>query len=112
MIKTIKFSKEYNSGTYRWYAVLPEWLGSKDELEMVMGADTMLDYLSEGEYCVDLQLSTEEPNKYKYRLEFINEIYDGALYELVGQNIDRFEVWLCSVTKFVFGEYPQNIYIN
>jgi hypothetical protein len=39
-MKTFKFEKEKDN---RWYIILPEWTGEKEELEMVCGADSMLD---------------------------------------------------------------------
>ncbi len=37
-MKKFKFNKEAQN---RWYIELPEWTGSKSELEMVFGADTL-----------------------------------------------------------------------
>jgi len=107
-MKSYLFNKESD---YRWFVEIPEWEGSKEELEMVMGADTMLDLLSEGEDSIRLSLSDERFKGYDYELTFKEEAYDGANYHLKGKNIE-FEVWLCSVTKFVFGRYPESIYIK
>ncbi len=41
-MKRLRFYKEED---HRWYVDLHEWNGSKEELEMVMGADIMLDYM-------------------------------------------------------------------
>ena len=41
--------KFYKEETGRWYVDLPEWEGEKAELEMVLGADTFLEILSQGE---------------------------------------------------------------
>lgn len=106
-----RFYKE-NDG--RWYVDLPEWEGPKSALEMVMGADTMLDILSEGEGEVTLEMSTEPIDKGDL-LTFLYETPDfgeGAYYHMESYlglefNLD---VWLCDVTKFVFGEFPKNIY--
>ncbi|MET3500543.1 hypothetical protein ABIC45_002134 [Mucilaginibacter rubeus] len=56
-IHTYKFIKEDNG---RWYIDLPDWQGVKADLEMVEGADTMLDYVGEGSNEVKLLLA-EEP---------------------------------------------------
>lgn len=92
----------------RWFIVLPEWKGDKEDLEMVYGADTMLDILSQGEIEVNIPFSLE-PYDSKFRLEFDHEEFDGSFYNLKGKN-HSIEVWLCAVTKYVFGFYPQTIY--
>ena len=80
-MKLLKFYKENDN---RWFVNLPEWKGNKDDLEMVMGADTMLDYISDGENEVFLYLSTNDKknhkfkNDFKYELTFVREDYDGA----------------------------------
>jgi len=45
-----------------WYIDLPQFLeqgGNKADLEMVSGADTMLDIIAEGKTEVTLQINTE-----------------------------------------------------
>lgn len=94
----------------RWYIDLPEWEGDYEELEMVMGADTMLDIIAQGSDEVHVNISTIElPHKMK--LTFIREESGGGLYQLTS-TYHNFEVWLCHVTKFVFGELPKTLYIN
>lgn len=44
MFRKLTFVKEDD---HRWFVVLPEWGGDKDELEMILGADTMLDVLAD-----------------------------------------------------------------
>jgi hypothetical protein len=55
--QTYKFVKE---PTGRWYIDLPEYEGMHADLEMVEGADTMLEYVGKGNHLVYLQLS-EQP---------------------------------------------------
>jgi hypothetical protein len=43
-MRTIRFYKEPDS---TWFADIPEWEGEKWELEMVMGADMMLEILAQ-----------------------------------------------------------------
>ena len=94
----------------KWYIDLPEWTGDYDELEMVQGADTMLDIISQGEEEVVVSISTIYlPHKMK--LEFLREDCEGGWYQLKSA-YHNFEVWLCHVTKFVFGELPEVLYIN
>lgn len=107
-MRRFKFYKESNN---RWFIDLPDWKGEKDELEMVMGADTMLDILSQGDDIVFLTMSTEPFDNYSYLLKLKEEVYEGGLYDLISNNFN-FEVWLCHVTKFVFGDFPKNIYLK
>lgn len=106
-MKNFKFYKELN----RWFVDLPDWTGEKDELEMVMGADTMLDILAQGQDVVFLSMSTDPFDGYDYLLTLKEEIYDGGMYDLTNINFN-FDVWLCSVTKFVFGYFPNKIYLK
>jgi len=117
-MKTFRFYKE---PTNRWYVDLPEWTGTQAELEMISGADTFLDILSEGESEVYAILSDEEFEnsdlleiKQYGRLEGW-ELGEGAWYtmpEYRGIEYPDFEMWLCDVTKFVFGDFPEIIYFS
>jgi hypothetical protein len=115
MRRTFKF---YKTEVGRWYVDLPEWEGSVDELEMVAGADLFLELLSQGEETVFLTLSTVPfegseilEMKYLGTLEGW-EMGTGAWYKLVSyMGLEyKLDMWLCDVTKFVFGSFPENIY--
>jgi hypothetical protein len=112
-MRTFKFYKESDS---RWYVDLPEWEGPKAALEMVMGADTMLDILSQGTGEVVMYMSTEFQERCE-RLVFLHEtpdIGEGAYYHMESYMGLEFnlDVWLCDVTKFVFGDFPKEIYFS
>jgi hypothetical protein len=106
----IKFYKEADNS---WYADLPEFEGSKSELEMVSGADHMLDIVSEGENETRLFLSLDKfegSNEFKLLRE--DEFIGGGWYmmkEYLGIELNK-EFWLCDITKYVFGHMPSNIY--
>lgn len=102
----------YKTQDNKWYIDLPDWNGSIEDLEMVMGADIMLDILSQGSDNIILYLSENEIDHYKYTLSKIREEFDGSTYIVEGNNITPFEAWLCSVTKFVFGYFPNKIYLT
>lgn len=111
MIK--RFYKEQDG---KWYVDLPEWTGSKADLQMVCGADTMLDIIAEDENEVNLQLSLEDSEESDV-LEFMHLATDwenGAFYKMKSYKGFDFnlKIWLCDVTKYVFGEFPKNIYIK
>jgi len=99
-----------------WFVDIPEWEGPKSALQMVMGADDMLDLMSQGDDRFLVTFSTEETEGFEL-LEFQHETPEweqGAQYILktfMGFEYDL-QVWLCDVTKFVFGEFPRKIWIK
>lgn len=107
--------KFYKEKTNRWYVDLPEFEGLKEELEMVGGADTMLDIISEGDNLVYLDLKLNKIKGYGL-LRFVSStsIEEGSVYFLKNySNIEyNLNIWLCSVTLFVFGCYPEKIYFK
>lgn len=102
-----RFNKEDDG---RWYIDLPHWEGSKSALEMVGGADTLLDKLSNNGDTVLLSLSTEKdcPEGYETLKKVIQTPPNGCVYHL-----GFLPIWLCDVTKFVFdGEFPKRIHFK
>lgn len=112
----MKILRFYKEESHRWYVDLPEWQGAKADLEMVGGADTMCDIIAQGEGEITLSLSLEM-FKNADTLEFIreaDEIGEGAFYlfkSYRGLDLDLV-IWLCDVTKFVFGDFPKIIYLQ
>lgn len=108
------FNKE-ESG--RWFIVLPEWDGYKEDLEMVSGADDMLDIIANGKNTVELMVSVDPFENADVLIfdKFGPSQYEGGayyqLYRYCGNKLDMI-IWLCDVTKFVFGEFPDNIYFK
>ena len=108
----------YQEKSGRWYVDLPEWTGDKADLEMVMGADSFLTIMSEGNDEVRLILSDEKIEgadslvlKGTGLFEGI-EVGSGAWYILpkyMGIDYD-YSMWLCDVTLFVFGYFPETIW--
>ena len=93
----------------RWYIVLPWWPGPKAALEMVQGADTFLDRLSQGANVIAIAVSTQEKSGYEPIIKYLDDHVDGAYYETVtGDKMHR--MWLCGVTEYVFGSMPQTIW--
>jgi len=84
---------------------------------MVLGADTLLDLLSKDTGSVNLKFSTENFEGSSKLTWVCNGVPDmeevgGAVYnikEFDGLEQD-FNLWLCDVTSFVFGELPKEIY--
>ena len=116
-----------------WYIDLPQFLdaglGTKSNLLMVGGADTLLDKLSNNTDEVTLQISelpivgwTTWLRKLKNGKDdtYLKEVghapvNNGAYYDaVVIDNVKtNHEVWLCPVTEYVFdGAYPEDIYVK
>jgi hypothetical protein len=122
-----RLMKFYKDTDNKWYADVPEWTGDKWELEMVCGADTMLEIMAQGEEEVFLNLTTEDPRgnpenpgyvPIRLHIDTLTKIKDtpdigGATYMMKSWRGMEFnlEIWLCHVTSFVFGELPETIYI-
>ena len=102
-----------------WYIDLPEYLeqgGSIGDLQMVDGADKMLDLMAENESTVTLFISKEqfEGADILTLTEKCDPYIGGGYYfmkEYEGQEINR-TMWLCQVTEFVFGDIPQQIFVK
>ena len=112
MIRKIRFYKEKDS---RWYVDLPEWGGTKEDLEMVSGADTMLDILAQGDDVIFVQIGDEKfPGAIQSILIESGSIEAGGAFYLIpfiGQMEYNLRIWLCDVTKFVFGTFPETIWL-
>ena len=115
-MKSYRFYKD----EYGWFIDLPEWEGNKSDLQMVAGADVFCDLLSQGENEVVITLSTEPFDGcdqldllYLGRLEG-PELGEGAWYGLEQYADTEFHttMWLCDVTKHVFGDFPKQIYFK
>ena len=115
MTRRLKFDKETNG----WFIDLPEWEGSKNDLQMVLNADTWLDIVCHGDWHVWVFVS-DQPFDGAERLirtslgcTLIDEPFDsGATYRIesfMGIPYD-FSMWLCDVTEFIFGHFPEIIY--
>jgi len=106
-MKTLKFNKDPDG----WFIDLPEWTGGKASLEMVAGADKLLEKLSEGKGTVTLVVTEELKdtvfdNKFEKISKIMNTPGGGALY-----STNHWPIWLCDVTKFVFdGRFPKKLY--
>lgn len=110
--------KFYRNEDNRWYVDLPEWEGSKDDLEMVCGADSLLDIISWNyfdalDYVRINVTEVESTERVSYKLVLDTILDSGAIYYVHNKHLEPFEIWLCDVTKFVFnGEFPKTIYFE
>lgn len=95
----------------RWFIHLPVYPGLPDDLEMVMGADTLCERIDTKKTgYITVRVSDEPLNDGELVLNFVENTDDlGAWYKLEKFDLD---VWLCNVTKYVLGYFPQSIYIG
>lgn len=114
-MKSYKFIKTGQG----WFIDLPEFIeqgGSEGDLQMVEGADTMLDTIAKGSNNVQLIIS-KEPFEGADKLILTEKCdpYVGGGYYLLkyynGIEINQ-TIWLCGVVEFVFKEVPQEIYLK
>lgn len=105
----------FGSRKDRWYIDLPEWLGPRANLEMVMGADVMLDVLSSGQERVNVTFSNYASAEFEAELKLTHlSNGDYTVTDLTNSYTTVPEqIWLCGVTQFVFqSDYPQEIYLK
>ncbi|MBR1400883.1 MAG: hypothetical protein IJ562_04735 [Prevotella sp.] len=115
----VSFTKESDG---RWFVDFPNWPLSHDNLEMVAGADDLLDILNDKTpNHVSLEVTTyESPHDVKLK-KVHSALTKGAFYivetPLVGWEtnpnaIRKKQLWLCPVTLTVLGYYPESIYFK
>lgn len=114
-MKAYKFIKSGQD----WYIDLPEFIqqgGSVGDLQMVDGADKMLDMMAENESSVIVFVSKEQfDGADVLTLTEKCDPYIGGGYYLMkryeGKEINR-TMWLCQVTEFIFGDIPLYIFVK
>ncbi len=102
-----------------WYIDLPEFIeqgGSIGDLQMVDGADKMLDLMAGNKNSVIVNVAKEqfEGADVLTLTEKCNPYIGGGYYmmkEYEGQEINR-TMWLCQVTEFMFGDIPPQIFVK
>lgn len=113
MERILRFYKETN----KWYVDLPDWIesgGTKEDCEMVIGADEWLDQLSKGSENITLRVSDDVILDSKLTLlapeDLPQELVDLDLGGGFYQTDTGHTMWLCDVTIFVFYKMPNEIY--
>lgn len=100
----------------KWFVLLPEYPGSPMDLEMVSGADVLCESMDINKNgFISVTVSTKPKNGDEFATKLVvldikecNEEI-GATYVCRGSDQ---EVWLCPVTKYVFGIFPETLYIR
>lgn len=101
----------------RWYVDLPEFIksgeGTKEDLEMVLGADRLCDVLADGESRVEVTISTSAFTGADFSIKGMNNgRIEGRDYEAYKQDEFLFTIWLCPVLHYVMGDYPDTIFFK
>jgi len=102
-----------------WFIDLPEYIeqgGNAGDLQMVDGADTMLDLMADRGTTVVLNISEEafEGADMLVLTEKCDPSIGGGYYLMEkynGKAINQ-RMWLCQVTEFVFGSLPERIFVK
>lgn len=102
-----------------WYIDLPEYIeqgGSNSDLQMIDGADIMLDMMAEGKNSVIVYVAREQFDGADILTlsEKCDPYIGGGNYFMKnyeGREINQ-TMWLCQVTEFVFGDIPPIIYVK
>lgn len=102
-----------------WYIDLPGFLaqgGTKADLQMVSGADTMLDLIAGDADEVELRMDTQPFSGANELVltERCDPILGGGYYHLrsfEGKSVMQ-DMWLCEVTRFVFDDLPERIFVK
>ena len=114
-MKSIRFYKEDG----QWYADVKGH--SKEDNEMVAGADLVLDAMSAGRNSVYLNVSDKIYPKAKFLFHRVDHNQYGATYVVLENHPDapalsggfldlpQKKFWLCNVTHTFFGEHPEYI---
>ena len=98
----------------RWYADLKNWPMDRSHLEMVAGADNLLDELANGESYLTLKIAQHDKpvkvGKGEALLSLTRKEDNGlsGTYR-VSAGFNTREVWLCPVINFVFLKVPKYI---
>jgi hypothetical protein len=100
----LTFYKENN----KWYADIPET--PKEENEMVFGADTFLEKVSDGAIQIVVEFSDTDMEDAIYAFEMIEHDEYGATYR--NESNKEETIWLCNVAHTVFVEHPMQIFIT
>jgi len=96
----------------KWYVDLPDIGFEKDDLEMVVGSDNLLDIISNYTNNLTLEVSLIDDNNCKYVLCKLKEEDDGCYYTVYKDDEEYMFIWLCDVLYYIYNTYPNIIYIK
>jgi len=114
MERTIRF---YKNARHEWYADIPEWGGAIEDLQMVEGADELLNWIAASENeCKLLMADQLIQNAEILALVYAREENLGGggdyLLEQFRGEFKNHKIWLCGVTEFVFNTCPKGFILR
>jgi hypothetical protein len=124
---TLQFVAEVDPNIKRWYYNFKHWGFNHAHLEMVCGADELCEYYANGNNQLTIKIIAS-----KKRRNHLTNLYDEFVIQPLPKNtkfIDKYlygrdyvhrdgndghkvKMWICPVTLFVLGRYPNYIYID
>lgn len=106
---TMGFVKEADG---RWYADIRHWPRMfHANLEMIAGADDLLEALDKGNGYVRMEVDMDPANKRDFfKMVKVSQTNLGATYKVLYCDCYNKKAWLCNVGKFVMGKHPDAIF--
>lgn len=120
----LSFVAETDGPVKRWYYDFKHWGFAHGNLEMVAGADTLCEeFSSDDRMHTTVEVLTKRPNDMTGYTEFTGEPFPndwkwkdrhiwGRTYDYVADDGSKKTMWICPVTLFVLGRYPDHLYIR
>jgi len=104
----------YKEETGKWYADVPQWTGRKSALQMIAGADKLLNHIAKERFEIYLHFSETEFDGASCLIFKRKSWFNGANYKIKNyiEKELNLKVWLCNVTLFVFNKFPKKIFFN
>ncbi len=96
----------------RWFVVLPDYDGDQEDLEMVDGADKLLEHLITDGMYVNVDVTLEGNEICPIMLELVAHDEIGGTYHTDNLRNFKEDIWLCNVVHYLFGEHPERIYFR
>jgi len=114
MVRSIRF---YKNAKGEWFADIPEWGGSIEDLQMVEGADELLNWIAASANECKLTMADEFMEDAEVlTLVYVREANLGGggdyLLDQFRGDYKNHKLWLCHVTEFVFKQVPEKIYFK
>lgn len=106
---TMGFVKEADG---RWYADIRHWPRLfHSNLEMIAGADDLLEALDKGKGYVRMEVDMDPADKRDFfKMVKVGQTNLGATYKVLYCDRYNKKAWLCNVGKFVMGQHPDAIF--
>lgn len=123
----LTMTKRFYKDEGGWFVDLPDLIAdgtfTKGNLAMVLGADTLLDKLSNNGTEITIQFEKEKFKGWQEQLKNTSLGMDEEALEELNHPVElggyyyaikmQHSLWLCSVASFLFGgDFPKNIYIR